>query len=222
MISQEKRKEIDQFLNQQVNSRFQYPWGELESELAGGAELPVIGFGSLLNEHSARRTLPRTPAGGWPPVLAFGAKRTFNYLIHPEKEEAALNTEWTGCASDSFNGVHIRLAREEIAPFRAREVAYDLMPVAIIPWGEWDASPTLAFALRAGERPWSGSVYLDETVPPRSEYYQICREGAASYGKDFLNYYLKSTWTGENWPGKSRKTVAELEAEGILPRQVVR
>lgn len=109
--------------------------------------LHLIGYGSLLNPESARVTIPGTPPGGHPPVLAFGARRIFNYVISNEaalrrygalpvgRERAALNAERTGQVEDIINGRLLDVPLADLDALRQREFGYDLEPVI---WRGWD------------------------------------------------------------------------------------
>src|SRR5262245_6193027 len=99
---------------------FKYPWRELEKRLndRGAERIYLVGYGSLLNPRSAARSVRNTPPHGHPPVVAFGARRVFNYRIPDVTFErygvkpgaldrAALNAE---PAASVFNGRLIELA----------------------------------------------------------------------------------------------------------------
>ncbi|MEM8493989.1 MAG: hypothetical protein AAF663_01220 [Planctomycetota bacterium] len=122
--------------------RFEYPWNGLEQALEsqGHDQLQLVGYGSLLNPTSAARTIADTPPGGHPPVLAFGARRLFDYVMpqffidryqangapeYPPSYRAALNTRWTGDPADVVSGRLIPLHVGDLDGLREREKGYD-------------------------------------------------------------------------------------------------
>src|SRR5262249_22501254 len=100
-----------------VTEAYGYPWDGLEDAVATFPDhrLLLVGYGSLLNEDSAAKTIKTRPTGGSPPVLALGARRVFNYLIPAAKlnaygdtfgprERAALNVDYTQSPANALNG----------------------------------------------------------------------------------------------------------------------
>jgi len=194
--------------------RFQYPWNSLEETLQDQSQnaLYLVGYGSLLNPISAARTITNTPKQGHPPVIAYGAKRVFDYVMptkvidryrltgipeYPSKQKAALNTHWTGQANDVLNGRLIPLKVDDLDDLRQREAGYDLEPVAVIPWDEPNTVPFLGFVLCATERPWQGTVYVDQTILPYPPYLEVCSEGARLVDKDFEALFLDTCWLAD-------------------------
>ena len=128
---------------------YDYPWDGLEDVVAHFPthRLLLVGYGSLLNQHSIAKTIEARPPGGYPPVLALGARRVFNYVIPSAKlkayggtfgprEHAALNVDYTQSAANALNGRLIMVSTMDISPLRAREFGYDLRPVACLPWND--------------------------------------------------------------------------------------
>jgi hypothetical protein len=193
-----------------ARKRFAYPWAELESEIAAGSTgvLSLVGYGTLLNPESARRTIPTTPEIGHPAVLAFGARRIFNYaipdaLFHrrgepvPAVERAALNVEWSGRTTDYFNGRLLAVPPADLPALREREVGYHLDPVAYVPWDAPAATPQLAYVLRADTTPWQGRVVVDSAILPNPRYLTICRDGARLVDPAFEEALLTTTWLAD-------------------------
>jgi hypothetical protein len=188
-----------------------YPWGNLESDLQklGTSTFDLIGYGSLLNPDSAKRTIKDTPQNGHPPVLAIGATRVFEYVMppfmindHPEKFEprkkAALNLRYSSNNRSMFNGRLLTVRVEDIEALRQREKGYDLQPVVYIPWGDWNGEPRNAYVLVARQQIIDGRQLVDETAEPFPPYEKTCREGAALVSKPFLDFYLRTTFVGKD------------------------
>jgi len=205
-LSQEQR--IEQFLNRYSDFRFEYPWSGLEQKLsnAGHDGLRMIGYGSLLNPESAAITIRDTPPTGHPPVLAFGAKRIFNYLMpnqviarydktgqFPADMRAALNARFTGRVSDILNGRLITVDLDDLDALREREKGYDLLPVACVPWQDVTSDPQLAFVLCATERPWKGQIYVSDSIQPFPPYLAVCRDGARQVDEAFHQCFIETT-----------------------------
>ena len=212
MLSFEQQSELARpacasLLEDQQGVRHLHPWTQLYALLlAARSELPLVGYGSLMNPESARRTIPSTPAAGHPPVLAFGAYRVFNYALqhgdlthYPSAgplERAVLNTEWTGRGDAVLTGRLLTVPLSDFAALAKRERAYDLVPVACVPWGEPDAPPTLAYALQAADRPVDGVRYVDNGLLPVRSYLELCREGTRLVDAEFERAFLQTTWLG--------------------------
>lgn len=189
--------------------RYLYPWAELEQDIASsGSPLRLVGYGSLLNPRSARRTIPSTPPDGHLPVLAFGARRVFNYVMPdslfarcgekpPAVERAALNMDWTGVADDYFNGRVIEVPVSDLEALREREQGYHLDPVLWIPWRTEGAPAQVAYVLRADDTPWHGRVVIDDSILPNIPYVNLCREGARLVDELFEELLLTTTWLAD-------------------------
>lgn len=194
--------------------RFEYPWSGLEEALQERSEdqIFLVGYGSLLHPRSAARTIADTPPGGHPPVLAFGARRLFDYVMpmtfieryraegaeeFPPTQRAALNTRWTGDPSDVLNGRLIPLSIGDLDGLREREKGYDLEPVATVPWDQPDQRPSVGFVLCATSRPWQGKVFIDGSIEPYPPYLELCREGARLTGEDFEQCLIDTCWLAD-------------------------
>lgn len=193
-----------------ADERLAYPWPGLEERLAAQAApvLHLVGYGSLLEPDSARRTVLDTPDDGHPPVLAWGARRLFDYEMSDAgrerygaaaegRERAALDVRWTGRAADGFNGRLLDVAVDHLEALRRREVGYDLAPVVWQPWDEPDAAPAVAFALCASRRPVGGRVRVRDDVLPCPPYLEICRRGARRVSPAFEQVLLDTTFLAD-------------------------
>lgn len=196
-------------LQKSSNKRHTYPWPSLESDLIASKEsrLLLAGYGSLLNPDSARRTIRDTPTSGHEPILAFGARRIFNYIIPqrviddygiPVKSnaQAALNVEWTGSADSMFNARLLQVSISDFDSLRQREKGYHLEPVAILPWRDLSSQPSLGYALCADNTPCDGRVLVDDTLLPYQPYLDLCRVGTRMVDRDFEKLFLETTWLG--------------------------
>lgn len=204
------QQSIRRQLEKNRGMRFAYPWAELETVLGqrGGDPPSLVGYGSLLNAKSAARTVAGTPEKGHPPVVAFGGRRVYEYII-PQKvldrygekaepsEGAALNLRPTGSADDLFNGRLIPLDLNDLEGLRERERAYDLEPVIVVPWGQWDQTPQLAFALACPPVEFEGRAFVDPELKPYPPYHRLCLEGAAAVSPEFADLFLQSTYLGD-------------------------
>lgn len=188
-----------------------YPWPDLEGDLqkSGSPTFDLIGYGSLLDPNSARRTIKDTPENGHPPVLAIGATRVFDYVMppsmieeHPEKfdpqKKAALNLRHSPENRSLFNGRILTVRIQDIEGLRNREKGYDLQPIVYIPWGEWTAEPKNAYVLVARQQTIDGRQLVDDTAEPFPPYEKICRDGAALVSKQFLDFYQRTTYIGKH------------------------
>jgi hypothetical protein len=178
-----------------------YPWVGMKPEF------DVVVYGSLLNPISAARTLTTSPQERRP-VLAVGARRVFDFempdaaFVHygtpPDpRSRAALNVHITGDISDAVNGLLVTIASTaELEAFRQREVGYDLAPVVYLTWGQLDVAPQVAYILtcRRGSPSASGDR---ESLLPHPNYFQVCREGAASVSESFLHFFLDATFIAD-------------------------
>jgi hypothetical protein len=187
-----------------------YPWDGLESAVGDlpGHRLFLVGYGSLLNQDSAAKTIKARRAESNQPVLALGARRVFNYVIPAAKlkayggtfgprEHAALNLDYTQSAANALNGRLFGVPSADIPPLREREFGYDLRPVACLPWKDKNAKPFTAFVLVAVKPVQDGRQVLDDKALPHPPYYRVCRTGARAVSEDFLRLYLQTTYLAD-------------------------
>ena len=191
-------------------SAYRYPWTSLETDLQNKKweSLPVLGYGSLVNPDSAMFTLGKETLSTSTPAVAFGVRRVFDYRMtkiverygppRSERQNAALNIRPTGSFQDVVNGVRMEIAVTEIEAFRQREFGYDLLPVPCLDWEALDQKPTHVYVLccppEFGD---VGKIGASELLP-HARYYDVCREGAARFGLDFLRLWLASTYLADN------------------------
>jgi len=208
----QRRSELEDLMTDSSAYCFKYPWNGLQERLAelGQDRLNMIGYGSLLNPDSAKRTIRDTPWDGHPPVLAFGAIRLFNYVMpqtvierysegkrYSSSSCAALNTKYTGRVGDALNGRVISTGFDDLDALREREKGYDLTPVAYVPWGREGSKPNLGFVLCATEEPWEGTVYVSDSIAPFPPYVKVCRNGAQIVDEEFYECFLDTTFLAD-------------------------
>ncbi|MEM6690966.1 MAG: hypothetical protein AAF664_16180 [Planctomycetota bacterium] len=193
-----------------ADCRHEYPWPKLDEQLDGDldAVFHIVGYGSLLNPDSARRTITNTPAEGHLPVLAYGAKRVFNYTmpdiifdqyqVRPTaNQRAALNTDYYGDISGVLTGRLLEIRLNELPALREREKGYHLDPVVYVPWNAPEEIPKIAYVFRADESAFEGKVYVDDTLLPYPPYAALCREGAGMVDPDFEDAFLDTSWLAD-------------------------
>ena len=219
IVNRAQSPEILQKVKQVFKSpEFLYPWEKFEQDLRkqGRTNFPLIGYGSLINLTSAARTIPPISLKHSRPVVALGFRRNFDYEIPTHlqrykkyvdsKARAALNVHETGMPSDLVNGLLFDLPLKEISGLRDREVDYDLVPAVCLHWNNLEQPPLEGFILRCKKRP-------KEIISPNIDYYLICRKGAEKIGKEFLKFWLSTTYLLDN-----KTTVADWEKNVTLPR----
>jgi hypothetical protein len=188
---------------------YRYPWDTLEEDLKDRhiSEITVIGYGSLVNSASVALTLSEQSLATCQPVIAFGARRLFNYNmpldldryappIHP-LARAALNVRLTGNVDDVVNGIAMKLSPADISKMREREVEYDLVPVVCHRWNELEKPPFLAHILCCFDEFRDGKRHTNDKIEPHRQYYSLCRKGASEFGEEFLRLWLATTYLAD-------------------------
>lgn len=188
---------------------YRYPWDGLVEEMEAkcSIEITIVGYGSLVNNASAAHTLSEESLATFQPVIAFGARRLFNYEIPSEVDRyapaihplarAALNALPTGKMEDIVNGIVMKLPLTEIEAIRRREVGYDLVPVACLEWNEWEKPPFLAYILCCFDEEREGIRHTNDKLEPHRDYYSKCRKGASEFGEEFLRLWLATTYLAD-------------------------
>lgn len=188
---------------------YRYPWDTLEEDLEDRriSEITVIGYGSLVNIASIALTLSEQSLATCQPVIAFGARRLFNYdmpldldryapPVHP-LARAALNVHLTGKVDDVVNGIAIKLASADISAMRGREVGYDLVPIACLQWYKLEKPPFPAHILCCFDEFREGKRHTNDKIEPHRQYYSLCRKGASEFGEEFLRLWLATTYLAD-------------------------
>ncbi len=199
---------------------WKYPWTGIEAVIEQSA-FDLIGYGSLLNTTSARRTLSADMVAASKPVLAYGGHRIFNYVMPdavlarrgwPEdpKAIAALNVVASHTTAAFFNGRCFTLTVNDIPGLRERERGYDLVPVSYIDWSQPDSPARLAYALMATCTQVDGESRVHNEVLPNPGYVDLCESGAESVSPEFLQLFRDSSWV--NIIAREKLSFMTLEA----------
>lgn len=197
---------IEELLKDNDRTYIKYPWEGLEQILDRQKKdtFKFIGYGSLLNGKSAAITVSVKKVI---PILSFGIYRIFNYVIPKNNirygmtndpiKRAALNVSFSGDKNDFINGILIEIPLKDLNSLRLREVAYDLVQVPCILWEERNAQPFTAYALYCPYKDFNGIEKTNDGLEPHSEYYNVCREGALSFGEEFLECWKATTFLAD-------------------------
>lgn len=197
---------------------YSYPYYNLAGQLIEHHEdtLSLFSYGSLIDEHSASRTLSPRALETRRPALAFGVKRTFNrdVPIKPDSRwgipcnpnaRGMLNVEKTEELKSFINGVLVDVPLEDIEALLTREVGYDLIPIVVANWqglltGKFEFA--IAYILSA---PLSSS-YVSLDILPRPGYYELTRDAAMQFGPLFGLLWYNTTFMAD---GKSSVDIWE-------------
>jgi hypothetical protein len=195
------RTKLDMMRAQEPSGHL-YPWHTL-----GYGDLPIkiVGYGSLMNYESARRTFHYVSRSERDPVYVFGCKRYYNRLMSAAGlarmgsnvtpiERGVLNAFVTYNPAHYFNGVSFTLHPEDFVRFREREYAYDLLPVLTVPWYEPEEEPEIAYVLSCRNKFYNGNKMLSSYIVPNPDYHAVCEDGCREVSDEFLNCFYESTW----------------------------
>ena len=187
---------------------YAYPWDGLEEAMQRERDPPftVVGYGSLLNSYSARRTLSLDQSTLFP-VISFGVKRVYNYKTPPEVLRrygdladplaiACLNTQVTYRPQDAINGLTYVLKVEEVEALRRREQGYDLVPVVSIDWHH-PREVYVHYVLSAPDALRMGQRWIAPGAKPLLAYDALCKQGALSISEAFLAFFSKTTYLSD-------------------------
>jgi hypothetical protein len=180
--------------------QYAYPWLNLPRDCDGS--LWLIGYGSLMNSQSARRTLADGSFRG--PVIAYGVRRLFDYVMpevvrgrYPDivgpREYGVLNVRATGRPEDWINGVLTEVAFRDLPALRDREQDYDLVPVACMPYPATSCPPIIAYILTCpAECPKTDPLLL-----PHPGYLAVCLDGARDVSEEFAALFLETSYLAD-------------------------
>jgi hypothetical protein len=194
--------------------------------------LPLVGYGSLLNQASAARTIH--PSARRQPVTALGARRVFNHRLDNEtlrrygaidkrrdpgsvvdpRAIAALNVIATGQPEDTLNGVLFEVPAADIPGLCGREEGYDLAPVVCVDFGLPAGGRFPAYILTCPDEPRGGFRRTDNGLTPHWPYLEVCLEGARAVSREFYEVFLATTFLADG-----RTSLAEWAPELASRRQ---
>ena len=104
---------------------------------------------------------------------------------------------WITHEDDTINGATFKVPKEDITEPCKREVGCDLIPLYINTWpGDHDSSireKDIAYTFIAHH---DGACANHDIVPIR-QYYEMTKDGASTFGEDFLNAWNNSTYLAD-------------------------
>ena len=185
-----------------------YPWNTIDIVPDSPVRLPLVGYGSLMNLRSARRTLSEQSVSSARPVLVMGVRRVYEYVMSPrgrkiygeqgaEGRFGVLNARASEDSNDWFNGIQYQLNAADIMALAERESAYDLLPAWTIPWNAKNSAPQIGYFLSCRTESHAGRQLLDSQLLPHPNYHAICEDGCRDVSSDFLAAFRRSTWVQE-------------------------
>ena len=203
---------------------FPYPWEKLEQHMdeCGKSYFPLVGYGSLINQVSAAKTINVGHDASRQAVAAFGAKRIFNYrmpasilesrygMTPQDHDIAALNCETTYDARDQFNGILTRVRRDTLDALRERERHYALRPIVFLEWENLSSKPTVAYIFECLPTEGIDDHPYDSNIAPQPSYTQLCREGSRAISKDFLDFFERTTYLADKTTPLSKTDFAKV------------
>ena len=95
-----------------------------------------------------------------------------------------------------FNGRIMEVPFSDLDKLRKREYGYNLRPVAYVSWGN-QSEVGLAYILCAEDEFVNEIKVVDSTLLPYPPYLEVCRAGALSVSKDFLEVFEETTFLGD-------------------------
>ena len=163
----------------------------------------IFGYGSLINEESLRRTVPN--AFNLFPAKVKGFVRVFNLPTQRKRCSekgcpiAVLNiekSEW----NQEINGLCFEMNVEEFDALQERERSYELIEIEI---EDYEGNLHKGFTFRVLHYDAYPYIFGSST---QDEYMQICIEGCKTFGDEFLEDFMKTTYIGN-------KTLEEIKEE---------
>lgn len=188
---------------------YSYPYSNLPEEFSkeGKNFLLLFSYGSLMDVHSASRTLSSKTVSSSHLALAFGIRRLFDRDV-PIKPNSSLkipcdpnargmlNIHPSEYPEEFVNGVLIKIPLNEVSALLSREEGYDLIPIVVADWKDLLEKKficQIAYTLCAP----SESSYTDSDIFPRPGYYEMARNAAAQFGPLFLFLWENTTFMAD-------------------------
>jgi len=148
----------------------------------------IIGYGSLLNQASAERTIvlhapPR-------PIRVYGWRRVFNIICDEDKDLKTMDKAVLNVVQDKdafFNGALLEIDDDSFQHLKQRECEYDIVTADVCCFQTNEKLGTALLFVGKQDR-------LTYFIHPDPDYYQLCRAGAASFGEDFLKEWDETTF----------------------------
>ncbi len=212
-ISTQSRKTVRNNLDSLAGqNRYDYPWYFLKEDLAKDNKkyINIFGYGSLLNEKSALRTVSKENFTNAIRAIAFGARRVFNYQmpsvvssrsvyedVDIPQDYSCLNILITGLVSDFCNGLIIKIPVDGIDGLCKREVGYDLIEVPCLTWDDKLPFGEKVFILSAEDRYYEGRKLVNYDIKPHPTYLNDCILGAKDFGDKFYEFWASTTYASD-------------------------
>ena len=205
-MPEEMMARIDNLLKVNTRHYLKYPWDDIKDIIKKQKKstFHIVGYGSLINANSAALTVSVQKRV---PVLAFGVYRKFTYVILEDNarygiaenpiQRAALNIEVTNNVNDFINGLLIEIPLNDLKFLQKRELAYDLIQVPCISWDNRNAEPFYAYLLYCPYKEFQGVEKINNNLEPHINYYKVCRDGAQSFGDEFLNCWKATSFLAD-------------------------
>ena len=165
----------------------------MERQKTVGETVDVFGFGSLINVDSLKQTVPRVQSVS--ACSLTGYKRVFDvpseHRLCKHGPTSALNLQR---AEDvTIYGVVFNVPREELKDLLYRERAYNFVEVDIAHLENREERRVYTFM---GKAPF-GACGFQHDEPEQMAYLDICLAGAKSFGDDFYQNFITTTYVGE-------------------------
>ena len=209
-ISVSQKTKIQEFLNENEHHlHYDYPWEKIEKALKirGIRKISVFGYGSLINPKAALLHLRPEVVKTFTPAVCFGVKRIFDYeMPEPVRERyslndnrndrALLNVYLSKLIQDCCNGVIFQIEISEINDLRRREIGYDLSQRICLDWNDLEGELLPTFVLNCTGS-WQGKELTNREILPYLPYLNLCIDGAKKISKDFVDFWLRSTFLAD-------------------------
>ncbi|PQO41910.1 hypothetical protein [Blastopirellula marina] len=183
----------------------QYPWDFTELFPEPDSRISFVGYGSLINLISARRSFSDEIVSRARPVVVLGVKRVYEYVMSPrgrgiygddhrEGGYGVLNARASQDPDDWFNGIEFQLDIEAFHALHIRESAYDLLPAWTVTWEEDHLEPHISYFLSCRRETFAGRQTIDSGILPHPRYHEVCEDGCRAVSNEFLDAFRASTW----------------------------
>lgn len=186
-------------------SEHHYPWNLNKLFPQRYAKVSLVGYGSLLNLASARRSFSDETIALSRPVIVLGAKRIYEYIMSPNGRRVygedtgsggfgVLNARLSDDPVDWFNGREFLLGVDEFEALLPRESAYDLVPAWTMSWNPNHAEPHMSYFLSCRRGWFGGRRIIQGNLLPHPRYHAVCEDGCRAVSEEFLDAFRASTW----------------------------
>jgi len=199
----------------------------------------LFGYGSLINEKSAKKSMSEETFNSIKPVAAFGLQRVFDYKASKtdhwganqnELEKAMLNLKPTDSYEDAVNGVTFEVNAKDLSELVKREKGYDLVPILVADWDDVShENPSVAikvvYTFIASSEPREGNVYTSSKHYPVRGYLEAIQEGAMRFGEQYRDFWNRTTYLADattevtKWDKSTFTGILPGDAESLVCRK---